>query len=296
MAIRATSLVLIASAAAALASGPFFDEAPEPLPDYLHRLPAESLREIFPRTPPAPPPGPAVDFRAKIETLQREAAADTPVAELLRQTEALLAQARRRDYEGVWQGAEVSTLLHDLRDLFAFGEATSTEMADYIGWRLAHPAPFGIATDEAQRTRPYWQKPDLDVALQKELADRAQTASPAMRPHWRYLAGALGFKSGEDTESERQFQQVLDDFPEHPRAETALFMMARCELSRTRTDFWNEAERAKAAERRPVARAAFEEYLRQYPDGRFVGDTLGWLGALDFADQKYADALRRYVA
>ena len=128
-----------------------------------------------------------------------------------------------------------------------------------------------------------------------EIGSHLAKASPQMRPHWMYLLGALGFKSGEDTKSQLWFEQVVNQYPTDPRAEAALFMDGRCQVSRSRTYSEQETDVQRAAANRPRAEELFERYLHQYPNGRFAGDALGWLGAIAYDNGQYLVALEYYL-
>jgi len=130
-----------------------------------------------------------------------------------------------------------------------------------------------------------------------DLERRALETTGPLKAHWLYLRGAQAYRTGDRAECRQWFQRVVREFPQHPRAEIALFMDARCAFSETRKNQDDESppdeETISARER---ATALFERYRKQYPHGRFVADALGWLGALAFDAEKYLDALDCYIA
>ncbi len=76
-------------------------------------------------------------------------------------------------------------------------------------------------------------------------------------------------------------------------------MDARCAFSETRKNV-NDGEEsppdAETISARKRATELFDRYRKQYPQGRFVADALGWLGALAFDAGSYLDALDCYIA
>lgn len=275
------------------ASGDFYDEPLPTLSALLRseQLPAKSVGDLV-RKPAAQAPEKPVDFQAEIAALATQPAAQAQAAV------ARLLIAARAEQPVIGPG--MANLLHDLRDLYAAGQATPEETTAYINWRLAHTAAFAISWGQAER-RAAWDRPDpLDETLKREFERQTAAASPALKPHWLYLRGAATFKSGDDLDSEKWFQKVLAEFPAHPRAEAALFMVARCLLSQSRDASDNATTVPGFRYRtRPevLARAkkAFEAYLAQYPQGRFAGDALGWLGAAAYDAQDYVTAARLYL-
>ena len=287
-----TWLLLWAVHSTGLATGPMFDDTPPALPFYLQRLPAKSLEDIYAETQSSVASQQSIDFRKQIIQLADELGT-RPAAELTKELNDLLVAARQDPDYGrkEWSGRGLVNLLHDFRDLVSGGNGNRAEWKRYADWRLQHLDWFGFSDD-----------PNLARADDKTMADRAAElesqlakSTPQMRPHWIYLLGALGFKSGEDTKSQQWFEQVVNQYPMHPRAEAALFMDARCQLSRARTYSEQEADLQRAAANRPRAQELFERYLQQYPDGSFAGDAIGWLGAIAYDNGQYLPALEYYL-
>jgi outer membrane protein assembly factor BamD (BamD/ComL family) len=285
------SLVL-ATASLSLASGDFYEE---PLPTLLEvlaseRLSGKTVREIIRPERSAAQNGKGTDFRSAILALK-----PLPPGTAVTAVDKLLNAARS---EQAMLGPGPGNLLQDLRDLFASDSATTAERADYIEWRVANTQPLGFEWGERGSRDPFMDRPAPDrVALEKRVAD----ASPAMKPHWLYLRGAVEFKAGNDRDPVHWFERVLREFPQHPRAEAAQFMIARCLLSQSR----KTGENAAAApgfnyESKPeelaAAAQAFETYLARYPKGVFAGDALGWLGAAAYDARDYVKAIRHYLA
>ena len=196
---------------------------------YLQRLPAKSLEDIYTETkPPVSLPQP-IDFRARVAQLPGEFGT-RPTVELIKELNDLLVAARQDPEYGrkEWSGPGLINLLHDLLDLVSTGNGNRRDWTRYAEWRLQHLDWFGFSED------PNLAKGDAKTVSDRaaELGSQLANASPQLRPHWMYLLGALGFKSGEDTKSQQWFERVVNQYPLHPRAEAALFMDGRCQLSR----------------------------------------------------------------
>ena len=293
--IRRALIATLALAAGplAFATGNFFEESLPTLADVLRsgQLPAKTIGDIA-RDQAAQPADPGdFDFRKNILAL-----AKLPAAQALAAVEKMLPIARAKQTES---GPGVTNLLHDLRDLFFHGKAAAAEIADYVDWRVAHTKWFGFA----------WLEGKADGGAERahaegddhvEIDTRADAASPALKPHWLYLRGAADFKSGDDSASEDWFQKVVDEFPAHPRAESAQFMVARCLLSQSRvlaeeSQLTPGFSYVSSDEKRETAAKAFRDYLAKYPKGRFAGDALGWLGAAAYDAHDYVGAIRFYI-
>jgi TolA-binding protein len=290
--IRLAWLLFWAVNSTALATGPMYDDTPPALPFYLQRLPAKSLEDIYSETkPPVSLPQP-IDFRARVAQLPGELGT-RPTVELIKELNDLLVAARQDPEYGrkEWSGPGLINLLHDLLDLVSTGNGNRRDWTRYAEWRLQHLDWFGFNED------PNLPKGDAKTVSDRaaELASQLANASAQLRPHWMYLLGALGFKSGEDTKSQQWFERVVNQYPLHPRAEAALFMDGRCQLSRARTYSEQDADIRQAAANRPRAQELFERYLQQYPNGRFAADAIGWLGAIAYDSGQYLTALEYYL-
>lgn len=283
----------LAVAQLVFATGDFYEESLPTLADVLKsgQLPAKTISDIAQDQVPQPVNPGEFDFKRPILALAKR-----PAAQALAAVEKLLPTARAKQPDS---GPGITNLLHDLRDLFAHGKAGRREVADYIEWRVAHPKWFGYEWVDGNGGGGA-ERAQAEGADLVEIEKRASAASPALKPHWLYLRGAAGFKSGDDSESANWFQRVVDEFPAHPRAEAAQFMVARCLLSQSRL-LDEDAKRAPGFnylsrdEKREEAAKTFHDYLVKYPKGRFAGDVLGWLGAAAYDAHDYISAIRYYL-
>jgi TolA-binding protein len=287
---RHRRIILLAALAAFCAAasvlyatgGDSFEEPAPSLGDSLDFLPGKSLGEIFLETDANPSAGEPSDFDEEILKLAERLRSESPAA-LVAETDRLLAQARRNySSRGQW-----CNLLHDVRDVLVGSAANKAAAADYLKWRIENKDPF-IASEETP-------------APNEELEKNAQEATGPLKAHWLYLMGASTYSAGDRTKCLPWFERVVKEFPTHPRAEIALFMVARCAFSESRQgmDYYDEPTLEKARElalARKKAAEIFDRYRKQYPKGRFEADALGWLGALAFDSRDYLKALEYYIA
>ena len=278
-----TALLFGASAILAtarlLGCGGSFDEAPPTLDYYLDRLPGKSLGEIFVETSPAKVQQPVPSVVESINEILALTKTE-PSENLISEVDALMAQVRATggDHEDLAR-------LHDLRD----GLITAPALcADYLNWRISHT---NLIKPELKRD-PWYATPappsPVPLELTSEIEKRAAETGDPMQAHWLYLRGAVSFNYVDKVDAQIWFDRVVQEFPEDPRAEIALFMSGRCLLAQSRESASyslpkQERERieAEAKSKASEAKARFRQYLERYPDGRFVADAYGWLGALD---------------
>lgn len=281
-----------------LACGGWFEEAPPLLSWYLDRLPAKSFGHIYLEMR-RPEPTARPDFQRALEEIAEQVRTEDR-ATLRGRVDELLAAAREH-----YENAHWCNLLHDVRDLLA-SEASAAEAADYLRWRLEHASWFSVPPQTDRWADDPRKTPGVAGTSEAlELEGLAASAPAALRAHWLFLRGALGFARGERFECEPWFARVASEFPGHPRTEAALFLVARCRLAQSRADVpyspvADYAQRRKEQEKqnlthRAEARQLFENFLVRYPKSEFSADVEGWLGALAVDANERTNALRHYI-
>jgi len=267
------------------ATGDYYEEPLQTLSEYLRldQLPAKSFEEVLKET--SKPVGelPEINYAAELLALSKK-----PGPEALASVDKMIGVARAR--------AEVNvlSLLNDLRDVLA-GPANAAESAAYLEWRIAQADRFGVRFEKPKEGEITDEKPELNPALVADVERQLAKASPALKPHWLYLRGALEYRSGNIGDSQDWFARVAKEFPKSLRAEVALYMNARCQMWRTRSSEYTQQDRQVVESERPKAKKLFEEYMAKFPKGRHYGDALGWYAALAFDGQDFATALRYYL-
>ncbi len=241
------------------ATGDYAEEPLAPLSDLLKldQLPAKTLQQLHDEMGKPAPKAEKVDVEKEVAGFKSM----TP-AQVVARIDQLVPQARAT------QDTPALNLLNDLRDLHA-GRADAAEIADYLAWRTAKPA-YELA----------------------EIEGRMEKASPALLPHFIYLRGAAFYHDQQFEKSVHEFERLLKEFPEDPRAEVALFMSARCHLVFSRAA---ANDNVKGPEQRALTKRTLEEYLAKYPKGRWAGDALGWLGAWHWDGNDLFEALKCYL-
>jgi outer membrane protein assembly factor BamD (BamD/ComL family) len=282
--------VLAASTVARVfACGPEFEEAPPTLDGYLECLPQKSLEQIFAETSVSGTSELNVDYLSRIKDISARAK-NEPAGKLIGEVDELLKMMRASggDHDGL-------ALLHDLRDGLASAPAQCVE---YLDWRMDHAAAM-----KPPESNPYEfpQKPPPvpPSSLTAEIEKHAADPKDPMRAHWLYLRGAISFNYNDKEEAQKWFDKVVQEYPDHPRAEMALFMSGRCLLSESRggVNYGQPPQEisqreALAKQKQADAIARFRQYLQKYPNGRFVADAYGWLGALDGGVTSLDDYIR----
>ena len=294
-----TVFLTITAAASLLGSGGWGEVEVPTLDAYLDRLPAKSVGRIFEETAPEEKWIPAPNVPEALRAIAANMKTDPP-EKLVAEVDKLLAVTRRIRAREQAPASEQPllpvkdlNLLHDVRDALIGSGADS---ADYIAWRLDYDALI----QPALKPDPYNSfSPRVEATLPKtvvtELEKRATESQGPIRAQWLYLRGALAFHYADKAEAQSWFEKVLEEFPSHPRAETALFMKGRCLLSASRSNDYGYGERIGDRKAHDEAAATFKKYIDQYPQGRFVADARGWLGGLAWDEENYLGALEWYI-
>src|SRR4051812_10340644 len=287
--------MLLAPFGAYATGGDEFDQPPLTLGESLDFLPGKSLGEIFLETSPELKRGePAPDFEREVNAIADRLGTESPAA-LVKTTDDLLAQARRHYVDAKWW----CPLLHDVRDVLVGSATDRPAAAEYVRWRVAHRDNFGFAPQKSSHEEEETAPPPRDAAA--DLTEKTKQATGALRAHFLYLNGAYTYADGDREKCRPWFERVLKEFPKHPRAEAAQFLLARCSFADSRKgrdddSSGNAEDSRKRAKLRLDAQVLFKRFRNAYPHGRFDADALGWLGALAFDSGNYLKALEHYIA
>lgn len=260
---------------------------PAALDEYLERFPGKTLQAIAREW--EPPPEKAWDENTLLNGVLQLAYQWTklPVDELKKRTAALLEENRRGEYR-----KRFANVLHEMEELAAQGEAGhSEEVADYLNWRMEHlnsddgyfdKMPSGGWDETKQKAEERTRQWDTERnKAMSEIRVKAETSSALLRPHWLVQCGAMEFRHRRYQKAADFFERVREAFPEHPRAEVAMLMLARMKF-----DEWKQEREAWPHEETKVSRLeneaeeGFENYLKLYPKGRFAVDAIGWQGGM----------------
>lgn len=283
-----------------LACGPFFYQAPPSLAHYPDRIPTKDWREILDDDQPG-----TTESRLKlIKDLRTFTSQFTSLEkeEQLARTEEFIERNRKGHF-----AISVANFLLELRELCKL-EIPPAELQRYLNWR-SHDLPppsaprppvkhWGINEEEFQKKRELYRNESLAFLTSHD--DRVETASGHLKPYHLVQRGGMFFRAGYPKVAEIDFQDVVDKFPDHPRAEIARFMLARNTLLQLRKlkpkDFDNK-DHFLASQAALVSKTekAFAAYLKKHPGGRFVNDAYGWLGGLARDQKNHRKALNLQI-
>ncbi len=285
-------LLLPLLAATAFATGDYYEYSVPELPLYLglDRLPKKTIIDIQREIQP-PAVAPAVDFSKEVTGIFNALKAGQKPTECLPKVEILLVAERRRDKHN---NDGLNAFLHDLRDLCASG-AAAADAANYLSWRLAHGDLLGWSLTDSTPTpeRSFGEGGKLDKTVEADIHRQTDAAPATTKAHWIYAHGAALYRLGNDAAAGDCFERVCSEFPKHPRAEVARYMVARGAFYDSRE--WANEELKSDPIKRGNAMTEFNDYLKDYPKGRFVGDALGWLGGLEYDAKHYGTALALFI-
>lgn len=242
------------------------EEPPHSLAGDLDRLPAKTLGKILLETrettseiAPFPITNEEIlDLVAKIGTQDNN---------LLAASIDKLVMRARADYS---KYAGLLSVLYDVRDAITAAGPSDDERKKYAEWRVKQEA-----REETKDGPGNFAKSD------------------PLRPHQLYLEGAARFARGDRKECRDWFDEIVKQYPNHPRAETARFLLARCDLWSAR---YSGAilQEEQQTELTAIADASFRHYLKLYPNGRYAADAHGWLGGLLWETDP-AEALEHFI-
>ncbi len=224
-----------------------YEAAPPTLDYYLSKLPRKNFSTIVAKPVATTLLYPGLD--SALDDLAKSFG-NGPSPKLVQEVDVDLVRARANLAENSDLNA-----LENIRDAAAVEGVPGTEMRDYVLWRKDHNSWFS-----AREVSPE----DLAAVSQK-----MEAASPALKPCWLYLLGALNFHMSKIKEAEACFDGVLAGPQPNAASEMALYMKGRCQFA---FHFDSYADASKKT---------FHQYLKLYPKGRFSADCWGWLGGLE---------------
>ncbi len=257
--------------------------APKGLDHYVDRLPAKSLSQLLKEGKAKGGSGEEEEHysyeASEIESRLQNLFTSVPPSSrenLVAECEELLAILRDEPaLSPVW-----TNLTLDLRDCLSDAKTGDAEASEYCQWRVALGA-LGVPLSEEQ------------IA---EIQEKMASSKGRSGAHYRYLLGASAFLADTYEDSDdyglKEFEAVVKNFPDHPRAETALLMVARAKMRKIQRGW---SEEPVSPEVINATEAAFQQYLTRYPEGRYVGDVYGWLGGVNVKREAFAESLSWYL-
>jgi len=275
---------------------------PAALDDYPERFPGKTMQAIVREW--APPPEKGWDENTLLNGVLQLANqwTELPLDELIKRTASLMEENRRGDYR-----KRFANVLHEMEELAASGEAgRSEEVADYLSWRMGHlntddgyfdkmPSRAWDETQQKAEERTRQWETERNKAI-SEISVKAETASVALRPHWLVQCGALEFHHRRYREAADYFERVCAAFPDHPRAEVAVLMLARMKF-----DEWKQERQTwqydvpKENRLENETQQAFKRYSKLYPKGRFAADAIGWEAGMARENGRLGGALEGFL-
>ncbi len=288
-----------------IACGPFFHQAPPPLAYYPERQATKHWRDLLADAAPLDPARPPDEDLDAICLLLVEILGTKDTPKRLAQIDLLLELNRSGEYS-----AARANFLHEAREIAADPEnfeAAGTYLTERAKELREKPMPrpptrrWNIPDEEFER-----QVAEHDHAVAGKLAEldqRLAEAAPAMQPYRGIRRAAFLFQQRRYDDALTAFQAIALDHPDHPRAEVAALMVARCELERSRAArrdaAQNREQRADHLARSEAHLEAAErlllEFIAAHPDGRFTPDALGWLGAVAHDRHQFGAAVRHQI-
>lgn len=268
-----------------LACGPFFYQAPPSLGTYPERIAAKRWSHLFAEAAPLDPALPAAAALDEVCRNLPETLAPLDTPKRLAEIDRRLAENRNGPYS-----ARRANFLHELRELAA-DPALFDAAKSYVEWRVAHDT---LLTTALAEERP-WEMAEKEFKNLQQLhqfqlqqrrtffKEQIAKAAPSMLPYWKVRRGAFLFASARHDEAAVDFSAVIADFAEHPRAEVASLMLARCMIEQSRE--LRGAEPAADKQDKILtlltdAETTITEFIASHPKGRFTPDAEGWLGAI----------------
>lgn len=270
-----------------IACGPFFYQAPPPLASYPERLAAKRWPQIFDEIAPLDPALPDVATMDQETAKLPETLAALDTTKRLAEIDRLLSQNR-----GGLYSVRRANFLIELRE-FAADPAHFNAARTYIEWRAKHDS---VVPKAPPAEKPWdMEEKDFDEAVQlfdfqlkqrlTYFKEQLEKADAFMKPYWLVRRAAFHFGNQRFAEAVADFNAVMEEFPDHPRAEVAELMLARCALEQSR-QLKKSEEAAQNADQAlgllEEAQDKLEAFIEGHPKSRLLPDAHGWLGAVAF--------------
>ncbi len=263
-----------------IACGPFFYQAPPGIGSYPERIAAKRWQHLFEEVVPIEAALPDVDGFDENHLL--ESLTSLSIEKRHAAIDSLLAENRNGTYT-----ASRANFLHELRELTA-DSALFAAANGYIQWRVQdiederNAALRNMAKIRAEQR----------FAFLKAQIDKGDAL---LKPYLLVRRGALLFTEYGSKLAEEDFTKVIVEFPNHPRAEVAALMLARCQIGQSRSMQFDDGikDRQRLIEELlEKADALLVEFIKAHPRGRFTPDALGWRGAVAFDRKQYGSAMK----
>ncbi len=286
-----------------IACGPFFYEAPPSLSHYPERVAVKRWQHLFAEISPRDPALP--DEKSMAESCQNLAdnlkSLDT--TNRLAEIDRLLVVNRSGNYS-----SSRANFLHELREICAEPQLFDAAKS-YLAWRTnpenAPPTmppmarPWDMKEEEFKKLHHIYQT-TIKGAL-ANIEKQSVAATPSLRPYWIVRKAAYFYDLRRYADAEKQFAAVTCGFPDHPRAEAAGLMQARCKIEQSRQQVNDHPNnKNNPPEQIPFqllsdAEELLHAYILRHPKGRFTPDAEGWLGAIALDREQFGTAVRQQL-
>lgn len=224
---------------------------------------------------------------------------------------ATLEKLQQRNRAGAYRAA-TANFLTDLADLVRAAVPAEPRGAYVTARRALTAQDTGIATVQP-RNAPFvgepWMTPaekdhaaarhmareDEKAVLAAEVEAVIAAAPPELQPFQQVQGAARQFRGHDFAAALLRFEKVVQEYPDHPRAETAAFMALRCRIELVRDAAQRAAPAVLPSSAFTAAWEARRAFAEKYPQSRFAADLPGWDGALHFIAGRYDAAFVSYA-
>ncbi|MFT5464951.1 MAG: tetratricopeptide (TPR) repeat protein [Verrucomicrobiales bacterium] len=273
-----------------LACGPFFYAAPPALDAFPERHAVKTLAEFWREDWRPEDPTSANEIDKRYRDYSHAIGRDSR-EQLLEEIDDALQHNREGEYE-----ARLANLLHELREMVEL-DIPRDAAEPYLVWRRNNsgnvprqlrPSKRRWNSDAQYETRlNTWR--NTVKGITSSLTTQHDQADEAMQPFWRIQIGASFYRSGDFERAADHFGFVRQQWPDHPRAEVALLMLARSYLG------WSRQNEEREEALRNQAKLLLAEYRAGFPDGRFVADVAGWQGGIAWDRGDFGRSLEYFM-